>query len=247
MAKRFTDTEKWKKNFFKELPPAYKCFWIFITDDCDHSGIWEVEATQIVRLRIGQKIDMNSALEAFNEDEKRIHVFDGGRKWFIIPFIKFQYGNLNEANRLHLAVKNELFKRGLLDMVLDPNGCGTPVKGPLERVKDKEQDKEKDKDKETLEDSKKPFGETGMVLLTSEEHEKLLVKLGERKTAEYITRLENYIGSKGKKYKSHYHTILSWTTNEKGSEIQVKSPDKKCKFCSGKGYLPQGFKCACWS
>lgn len=63
-------------------------------------------------------------------------------------------------------------------------------------------------------EDKKSFGEEGLVLLTSAEHGKLLGKLGERKTAEYIGRLENYIGSKGRKYKSHYHTILSWVKNE---------------------------------
>jgi len=29
-----------------------------------------------------------------------------------------------------------------------------------------------------------------------------------------ITKLNNYIGSKGKKYKSHYHTILNWSRRD---------------------------------
>jgi hypothetical protein len=217
VAKRFTDTEKWKKNFFKNLTPAYKCFWNFITDDCDHSGIWEVEDPQIIAVRIGEKIDLATALFAFNEDEKRIHVFDGGRKWFIIPFVSFQYGDLNPNNRLHESVRRDLTRKSLVDLI--------PVRGPLEVVNYKEQDKDKEKDKELLE-VKKPFGEEGLVLLTQEEHGKLLVKLGERKTADYITRLENYIGSKGKKYKSHYHTILSWAKNEPttGSFDSDKNP-----------------------
>lgn len=146
MAKRFTDTEKWKKNFYKNLTPAYKCFWNFITDDCDHSGIWEVEDPQIVALRIGEKIDPNTALYAFNEDEKRIHVFEGGRKWFIIPFVRFQYGILGDANRLHLSVKNALLKKCLYDLAFSEKEQTTPVKGPLQRVKDKDKDKDKDKE-----------------------------------------------------------------------------------------------------
>jgi hypothetical protein len=31
---------------------------------------------------------------------------------------------------------------------------------------------------------------------------------------EKIERLNNYIGSSGKKYKSHYHTILNWSRND---------------------------------
>jgi hypothetical protein len=35
-------------------------------------------------------------------------------------------------------------------------------------------------------------------------------KFGERDTQQRIEDLNNYIGSKGKQYKSHYHTILNW-------------------------------------
>ena len=47
------------------------------------------------------------------------------------------------------------------------------------------------------------------VLLTKEEHTSLKIKLG-RYLDDYIERLNNYIGSKGVRYKSHYHTILNW-------------------------------------
>lgn len=140
MSKRFTDTEKWKKNFFKNLPPAYKCFWNFITDDCDHSGIWEVEDPQIIAVRIGEKIDLPTALFAFNEDEKRVHVFDGGRKWFIIPFVSFQYGDLNPNNRLHESVRRELIRKDLIDFI--------PVRGPLNTPKELDKEKDKELDKE---------------------------------------------------------------------------------------------------
>jgi len=48
------------------------------------------------------------------------------------------------------------------------------------------------------------------VLLKDEELKKLIDKLGEKNTQIWIERLNNYIGSKGKKYHSHYHTILTW-------------------------------------
>ena len=48
------------------------------------------------------------------------------------------------------------------------------------------------------------------VKLTDDEYKKLLDKLGKSKLDDYIERLNNYIGSSGKKYKSHYHTILNW-------------------------------------
>jgi uncharacterized protein YdaU (DUF1376 family) len=48
------------------------------------------------------------------------------------------------------------------------------------------------------------------VMLSKDEHEKLIVELGEQATKDMITRLNNYLGSTGKKYKSHYFTILNW-------------------------------------
>ena len=52
------------------------------------------------------------------------------------------------------------------------------------------------------------------VYLTQEEHKELIDRLGEDKTNDMIEKLNNYIGSKGKKYKSHYHTILNWVRME---------------------------------
>ena len=64
---------------------------------------------------------------------------------------------------------------------------------------------------------KKKFGE--FVFLTDEEYGKLVETDGKEFTDACIERLDNYIGSKGKKYKSHYRTILSWVRDaetEKG-------------------------------
>ena len=66
---------------------------------------------------------------------------------------------------------------------------------------------------------KKPFklyGSQKNVKLKDEE----LQKLKERFT-DYETKIENlslYIASTGKKYKSHYATILNWSRNEKGKK-----------------------------
>lgn len=47
------------------------------------------------------------------------------------------------------------------------------------------------------------------VLLTEEQHEALGKAMGAL-AEEYIARLNDYVGSKGVKYNSHYHTILNW-------------------------------------
>jgi hypothetical protein len=52
------------------------------------------------------------------------------------------------------------------------------------------------------------------VMLTKEEYGKLIDRFGEVETKELIERLNNYIGSTGKIYKSHYFTILNFAKNQ---------------------------------
>lgn len=135
MAKRFTDTDKWKKGFLKGLPIAYKLFWLYICDDCSNMGIWETSELGVVKERTGQKIDLKKALELFNHDEVRVHVFDNGKKWFLPGFIIFQYGadfvSKASKNRLIDKVHEELGRLGLIQQI--------PVGYPLERVPRQEQ------------------------------------------------------------------------------------------------------------
>lgn len=58
--------------------------------------------------------------------------------------------------------------------------------------------------------SKKKTGEFANVLLTDQEQAKLNGCMGELGAAEYIERLSAYIAQTGRRYKSHYATLLSW-------------------------------------
>jgi hypothetical protein len=48
------------------------------------------------------------------------------------------------------------------------------------------------------------------VYLSKEEYQKIIEKHGQNLTDKAIELLNNYIQSSGKKYKSHYHTLLLW-------------------------------------
>ena len=76
------------------------------------------------------------------------------------------------------------------------------------------------------------------VTLTENEHKKLVEKFGENTTDDLIEELNNYIMSKGKKYKSHYHTILSWA-RRKGGGNQPEKPTaaETLKRLESKGLL----------
>jgi len=150
MAKRFTDTEKWKKPFIRGLQGAYKLLWLYICDDCDHAGIWQVDF-DVAQIRIGEKIDLNEAIKSF---EDKIVIFDKGNKWFIPSFIEFQYpSGLNPENRSHNSVIILLEKYNLLDKQ------NKPLISPSEGCKDMDMDMVmvKDKDKVKVKEAKIKF------------------------------------------------------------------------------------------
>ena len=94
--------------------------------------------------------------------------------------------------------------------------CGqsaSPTQAEAEAEAEAEADKEKRDRKETRPPQKKTLF-LEFVYLTEEEHQKLIEHLGDKDTHAYIERLNNYIGSKGKRYKSHYHTILNWSSKD---------------------------------
>jgi len=91
----------------------------------------------------------------------------------------------------------------------------TVTDGHGTRVKKKSKEKEEDKDKK---EPKKLYLDS--VKLTDEEFKKLVDKFGEADAKYKIGNLNDYVQSTGKKYKSHYHTILMWSKKDKPQEQQ---------------------------
>lgn len=114
MAKRFTDTEKYRKHFLRSLTAPYKLLWDYILCDCNHAGIWVVDF-EAARMYLGKDIRINeaTALAAFNKDEVRVIPIDCNDKWFVVGFIEYQYGELNPKNRVHASVIKMLERYGL--------------------------------------------------------------------------------------------------------------------------------------
>tara|TARA_R100001086_G_scaffold250033_1_gene192784 strand:- start:5330 stop:6142 length:813 start_codon:yes stop_codon:yes gene_type:complete len=154
MAKRFTDTNKYRKGFIRSLTIEQKVLWDYICTECDNAGVWEVEL-DIAGLRLARKgdppiqFDESEIIAAFGD---KIHVFDNGKKWFIPTFIPFQYGKqLNPKNNAHKSVIEKLQARGLLNeeliLITDiekNEGLISPSRGAMDMDKDKEMDMDKD-------------------------------------------------------------------------------------------------------
>jgi hypothetical protein len=109
MAKRLTDSEKWKDPWFKHLKCEMQLFWLFVLDTCDHAGIWK-----------DQLDDFNCISGSPLDYEKIIINFEGrmiplNDETFLIPkFVLFQYTNFNsEKNNAHKGVMRSLDSFGV--------------------------------------------------------------------------------------------------------------------------------------
>jgi hypothetical protein len=138
MAKRFTDTDKWKKPFVRKLSTPAKLLWSYILDDCDITGLWHVDIDVAV-IRTGEPI---SATEFLKEVGDRVIQIDDGEKWFIPSFITFQYGlQLSKTNNIYKSIEKILVKYDLFKYLeVDITQSGTTINSFRSRLSQKTKD-----------------------------------------------------------------------------------------------------------
>ena len=156
MAKRFTDSEKWKNPFLRKLKPAYKLLWLYLLDECDHAGVWRLDL-EVAQVKLGIELDEQEALAQFGDRITPI----GEDYWFIKDFPNFQYGPLNPSSKIHKSViiRLEKLQKGLSNPYLNPlETLSKPFANPLDTLTEPLaielpkssltlKDKDKDKDK----------------------------------------------------------------------------------------------------
>ena len=234
MAKRFTDTNKYKKPFIRNLPGPYKLLWDYLYHDCDHAGIWIVDF-EIAQIYIGSdmKISKSEALKFFNLEEPKIVEIDGGSKWFIPSFIEFQYGELNETNRAHNSVISILKKYNLFEKYKD---LISPLKGArdmdkeMDMVMEEEQEEEK---KEEIDYEK--IIEVFNSLASNFPKVSKLTK--QRKSAIHSRIKENDLESVGKVFKLAQESPFLNGENERGWRADfdwIMNPNNFIKILEGK-------------
>lgn len=93
MAKRFTDTELWDKQWFMELTPKLKCLVYLVRDKCDLAGIWHPNWI-ITCAYIGENVSEDELLGIDNGNQ--FVKLDNG-KIYCNGFTTFQYGELKNS------------------------------------------------------------------------------------------------------------------------------------------------------
>lgn len=176
MAKRFTDTEIWKKQkWFKSLSPVNKLLFLYIKDNCDHAGMWKVDAVQIMEDIGIDDVQLHDFVDGCNIDHdpftgkqterQRIQIVNNTHLW-ITGFIQFQYANKNDGkiNPKIPAIKsalNVLKGFDLLNEALEKHfiTLSEPLEtpsNPSQGVKDKDKDSIVLNKKEENSESRKP-------------------------------------------------------------------------------------------
>lgn len=129
-------------------------------------------------------------------------------------FIDFKERGGNKATVYKINSVVSLYEKQMQTQTVTQNSTQKMTQTVTQNVNINKTRNQKLKTKNKKEIIKEKFGEFQNVLLTSEEFVKLKSKLGSDCDG-YIERLSNYIASTGKRYKSHYATILSWIQKDK--------------------------------
>lgn len=146
MKKRFTDANKWSQPWFRKLPPNKKLIFIFLIDQVDCAGVWEID------------FDAMSFFTGIPVDEIDLGELRGVERFCVekvimSKFISFQYGELQKTCRPHQAVFKALSFHGLLDQYMNRTGVFKDFSKGSETLEEKEQDKVKDQEKEKVEEN----------------------------------------------------------------------------------------------
>lgn len=151
MAKRFTDTELWDKEWFMALKPKLKCLVKYVRDKCDMAGFWSPN-WKLADMYIGEKVTEKDLLSI--DSGKQFIKLDEG-KIFCCGFIEFQYGEkLNPASPVHRKILS-IVEKNNLDINTLLNTLSDRVSNTLQEEEEEEKEEEKVKEKEEVIN---PFG-----------------------------------------------------------------------------------------
>lgn len=136
MARRFTDNEKWKDEWFGSLDNDYRIVWLYLVDSCSIAGIWKKDFR-------GLNFNCNTTLT--EPDFVKVfgsRIIDKGNYFFIPKFLLYQCPKGLSSNKpAVVSIVNELQKNNLIQTVTELFGNDFLI------IKDKGKGKDKGKDK----------------------------------------------------------------------------------------------------
>src|SRR5690606_787250 len=117
MPRRFTDTEKWRDEWWGSLPNDYRMIWLYLVDSCSIAGIWKKDFRGL-NFNCNTKITEDEFLKVFGT-----RVIDKGNFFFIPKFLRYQCPKgLNSNKPAILSIIKELELNDLTQTVNESLG-----------------------------------------------------------------------------------------------------------------------------
>ena len=213
--KRITDSDR-----FTDLPNSSKALYFMAGMNADDRGFFQPRRLQKMCGFTDDDFKVLIAKRYFISFESGVMVItDWNKNNYLDKNRITETEYVNELNLLKLI--NEKYELSM--------SCLTNVKPTFNQYSIEENSIEENNIKKNI--KKKKYGEFNNVLLTDEEY----AKLESSNLLPYIKKLDSYIASKGKRYKSHYATILNWSRRDNngitpewfGKEIEAKEISKE--------------------
>lgn len=203
MAKtRIVETGIYDDEFIFDLPSLAKFLYVFLitNKNTEISGFYTMTLNEMEFYTKIKKAELKELLKML---EPKIYHFEN---WVII---KNYDVHQNVANNVTVQRSIEKYRFRVPEYILNyPNTNNTEIINHKSEAIDSLSIGYPEKAKTSQE--KQIFGEFKQVRLTVDEHVQLVDKLGKTQAEEMIEQLDQYLASKGKKYKSHYATIMVW-------------------------------------
>ena len=191
--KRMFDLEIINQDSFLDLPMESKALYFLLGMEADDEGF--INPKKVLRLYGG------------TEDSLKVLI----AKNFIIPFstgviviTDWKRNNYLDKKRVKETIYQDEKNQLTYNEKTEKYECLTNVKQMLNQNRIEEN---------SIEENINIYGEFKNVKLKKEEYD----KLEKSNLLPYIEKLSSYIASKGKKYKSHYATILNWARKDKAN------------------------------
>lgn len=144
MAKRFTDTEKWKDEWWGSLSNDYRMIWLYLVDSCSIAGIWKKDFRGL-NFNCNTNISENEFTQVFGS-----RLIDRGNFFFIPKFLRFQCPKgLNSNKPAILSIVKEIEQNNLIDIIHKSLGNDFLIIKDKGKGTDKGKGEGKDKGKET--------------------------------------------------------------------------------------------------
>jgi hypothetical protein len=208
---RMIKTKIWSDEWFSELSVDAKLLNIFLLSNKNTHicGYYQISVKEIM---FYTGLTQKRIEAAFVEIIENVIYHDG---WVIIRnYPRYQ----NVTNNLKVQASIERALKEIPEYILNLNH-----KSKSEAIDSLSIGSKKGKTVEKpVGNDKKMYGEFKNVALTDEEKEKLKTKYGKSEALSLVEELSTYIKSKGKRYSSHYATLLAWA-RRKG--LQVNQTD----------------------